>query len=226
MLLDAFVDHLYPELASKGFKQKYNKLPSCSNCEKVIKSTFRILRIVRNALVHEMDAVNINPETINIVRKKGSKEILKMTNRAINTLNFIVWYSARNDLSVYYNEIVLVSAYNLLLKGITEINDDLKDDFSPIQAEMTLKLFRRFEVTGMKVEKSDDRVIVQRQFFKTPAPDSVTDTEHRDFNYAYSDYSFEMDNKNYFIPDECLTESTDKNTGYILLKDLYKFENK
>lgn len=226
MLLDAFVDHLYPELASEGFTQKYNRLPSHSNCEKVIKGTFRILRIVRNALIHEMDAVKINPETINIVRKKQSKEILKIKHRAINALNFIIWYSAKNDLSVYYNELVLVSAYNLLLRGITEVKDALKDDFSPIQAEITLKSFRRFEVTGMKVEKSDDRVIVQREFFKTTETDKVTGIEHRDFNYAYSDYSFEMDNKKYFIPDECLTESTDKNTGYILLKDLYKFENK
>lgn len=46
-----------------------------------------------------------------------------MEKDAIKILNFIVWYSTKNDLSMYYNELVMINAYNKLRANIIEIND-------------------------------------------------------------------------------------------------------
>ncbi|UJR54460.1 hypothetical protein [Dickeya zeae] len=95
MLLDAMIDYSHPALMNEGFKYKYNHLPDNSTSDKVIKGIFRILRILRNALIHEVDALQEDGEIISIIRKKGSKESLQIKRKAINTLNFIVWYSAK-----------------------------------------------------------------------------------------------------------------------------------
>lgn len=224
MLLDAYVDSLHPNLMNEGFKYKYKKLPESNNCEKIIKGIFRILRIVRNALIHEVDALNAKIDTVNITRKKGSKESLRIRRKAINTLNFIVWYCVKNDLSVYYNELVLVTAYNRLVNGIIQIEDESGSDVLPVQSDITLKSFRRYKVTGMKVEELNGKLILQRKEFLIDFTDDITGIEHKDVTYACSDYLFDIGEKTYFVPDECLTVSNDKKTGCLPLKDVCKFE--
>ena len=103
-----------------SFAAKYKKLPEDSACEKVIKGVFRILRILRNSLIHNIESVNFLDDRINFFTEKES---LEMEKDAIKILNFIVWYSTKNDLSMYYNELVMINAYNKLRANIIEIND-------------------------------------------------------------------------------------------------------
>ncbi|MBN3182556.1 hypothetical protein H5A18_11650 [Pectobacterium brasiliense] len=222
MLLDAFVDYSHPKMMNKGFKDKYKRLPENSTCDRVIKGTFRISRILRNALIHNVNSLQESSETINIV----SKESLKIKTRAINTLNFIVWYSTKNDLSLYYNELVLVSAYNNLVDDIVEINDDIGKEVLSLSFDTKLKTFKRYEVTGVKVEKDGDKIIIQRKEFVYDIPDIKTGVLQKGVVTGSSDYVINIDGKVYFIPDECLAINEDNNAGYLLLNDLCKFEKK
>lgn len=226
MLLDAIIDHSHPSLMNEGFKYKYNHLPENRASDKVIKGTFRVLRVLRNALIHEVDALQEKSETISIIRKKGSKESLQIKRKAINILNFIVWYSAKNDLSLYYNELVIVCAYNCLVADIVEINDDIAEKLLPLSFDTKLKTFRRYEVSGVKVETVGNKMIIQRVSFVHDLPDGNTGVIHKGVVTGSADYVINIDGKTYLIPDECLSIDKDDKTGYLLLNDLCKFEKK
>ncbi|WP_172640061.1 hypothetical protein [Dickeya zeae] len=96
----------------------------------------------------------------------------------------------------------------------------------PLPFDTKLKTFRRYEVSGVKVETDGDKIIIQRKSFVYDIPDNNTGSIHKGVVTGSSDYIINIDGKTYFIPDECLSVDKDDKTGYLLLDDLSKFEKK
>ena len=220
MLLDAFIDYKHPELMNLSFAAKYKKLPEDSACEKVIKSVFRILRLVRNSLIHNIKSVNFVDDRINI---STGKESIEMENNAIKILNFIVWYSTKNDLSMYYNELVMINAYKNLT-NIIKIKDIIQTPMISPPMIVEFLSFSRYKVWGAEVKQFSDYISIQRVSFTADIPDIINKTICKNVIVGCSDYVINIDNKTYLIPDECLTKSEDKEEGNIRLNELSKFE--
>lgn len=220
MLLDAFIDYKHPELMNLSFAAKYKKLPEDSACEKVIKGVFRILRILRNSLIHNIESVNFLDDRINM---STEKESLEMEKDAIKILNFIVWYSTKNDLSMYYNELVMINAYKNLT-NIIKIKDIIETPMISPPMSVEFLSFSRYKVWGAEVKQFSDYISIQRVSFTADIPDIINKTICKNVIVGCSDYVINIGNKTYLISDECLTKSEDKKEGNILLNELSKFE--
>jgi len=66
-IIDAFIDINYPHLEGQSFAKKYCDLQATNDIEIMIKETYRILKILRNASIHSKNAISVRNNNIIVV---------------------------------------------------------------------------------------------------------------------------------------------------------------
>ena len=65
-LFDFFIDLQSPSTSGQSFKKKYENLPSSNDREIILKETFRLAKIIRNSLVHNLSNSTLSDENLSI----------------------------------------------------------------------------------------------------------------------------------------------------------------
>lgn len=127
-ILDSYIDYQNPSMAGWGFHKKYKALPEKTNLDKVIKSTYLVEKIIRNAAVHHQ---KITKEKglilLGYKDKQGNAFILQIMQSAYELLNKLICnyiYLLESGYSTAYCELVLAPMYNLAIEGILKIEAD------------------------------------------------------------------------------------------------------
>ena len=66
MIMDSFIDSIFPEMEGKTFKYKYENLPKNNNIEIMFSQIYRILKLYRNATVHHINGISITEKYLKI----------------------------------------------------------------------------------------------------------------------------------------------------------------
>jgi len=130
-LLDSVIDLQNSNLEGDSFSKRYRGLPSDSNHKIIFKEMYRLMRIVRNAIVHNKTAIS-NDNTgilINYLNQHNKKILLKVSHRGlrlINTINFLLCVLLnRKD---GYSEHILNMYYHDLRNEISSFSDEFKKE--------------------------------------------------------------------------------------------------
>lgn len=150
IVLDTLLDLWNSEIEEKSFKERCNSLHTATNLDKSIKYTYRIMRIIRNALVHAKNSIQyVEGKTKIEIPNRNGRDIQKITYKqpALSYLNTIILLLLKNrTVKDRYFESILSSYYNLLYSEIIEFNDDISEPFSAIHCDVLIKPKRRYRV--------------------------------------------------------------------------------
>lgn len=74
ILFDTLIDLKHQNLEGESFKKRYEKLPSNTNIEHIIKESYRIFKIIRNPLTHNRTSAHTSNSQLNISYKNKQKK--------------------------------------------------------------------------------------------------------------------------------------------------------
>lgn len=212
MLLDAHVDNINPEMSNGNFKNKYESLNERNKNDEILKEIYRTFRFVRNNIIHDMNSIINKDEEIIIHGNKNS--ILRMKERTIKIINYIVYIIVFNDMRNAYNSLILQNLYEEFRAGVIEFKDDITDNkfIKNIEADVKFKNLIRPILIGAKLRTTKNDSILEIDIHKDIAP------------YESEDYLVGVNGEFYFLPNEILEKDDGLNVGKVSILDINKFK--
>ncbi|MFP9528423.1 hypothetical protein [Pectobacterium brasiliense] len=210
MLIDALIDRDNPDLIGEDFTTKYKKINAEKTHTFIQKECFRLIRLIRNAIVHDNEGISFEDEfkkikedeagipTVQDTRKmlvnlksKKKDEKLDMYLLGKEYLDFIIWFLVFEQNPQGYSLLILKSAYNKLISNINSISDRMGDSINECpfnSSSVLLKGFHRYVIFNAFITEGDEDVRIKIKEYCSPC----------------CDYYWEIDTDVYLIPLEAL----------------------
>jgi len=210
MIMDSYIDSIFPNLEGKTFKYKYEKLPRNNYIEIMFSQIYRILKLYRNATVHNINGISITQEHLKINfmhRNMNIRYLFIITHKGIEIIEDMLlcyFYYKQRNYSYNYKEYLLYSFYCDILNEIESFNDEFIE--SMIINSIKINRYERFNCNSIKYEISNSKIIFN-------IPKNLIDN-----NYAI-DINISIDGNLYIIPIEVLN-----NQNIISTIELKKFK--
>jgi hypothetical protein len=197
MILDSYIDSVFPEMERTSFKNKYDNLPKNNNTEIMFSQLYRILKLYRNATVHNISGISITKDFLEIVHDhKNIKNIFSITHKGIQIIEDMIlcyFYYEQINYSFLYKEYLYYSYFDDILKEIKTYNDEYKGIIT-IDSKK-INRYERFNCQSIDYIISDGDI-----HFKIP-PKLM-----EKMNLAI-DINISINGKQYIIPIEVLGDS-------------------
>lgn len=200
-----------------SFRKHYYKLPENTNLERISKNSYRIIKIIRNAIQHNLSSVNFDKGNYEISYKyKDTQYELFLSSIGVQNLYTLIMNIIQEKVSgirgKYHTdghyEGIICTQYSELLKGIKQISDDIKGALIDVSCSNKLRAEVRFPVENPIIVEEDEKNII---------------FEHIQNNY--NDYSTDYIYKGFLIPEEIGVITRDKDKLLITFKKT-QLENK
>ena len=137
-LYDGYLEEEYFLDEGSSFKSRYEKLPMISNLDVVRKNCYRIMKIFRNAITHNLSHIAVSEQEYKIgyvnVRKQTIR--LDISKAAVQLLYTIIVAFVKGSIEIRtkgHYEGILLSYYKQMLYGITALEDDLSEPMIPLK---------------------------------------------------------------------------------------------
>lgn len=192
-VFDGFLENKHNLAEGDSFKGRYNKLPDKSNLDIITKNCYRIIRIIRNGIQHNLSKVIFNDGNCEINYEYKSKQYkLSLSKDGVENLHTLIINIIQGKISGIYDkyhtnghyEGIIYTQYSNMIKNI-KISDDIEGDLKTLTCLNKLKLRA---VTRYPVE--DPKIVKENK-------DSVT------FKYIKTnEYSTDYSYKGFLIPEE------------------------
>ena len=202
-----------------SFRKHYYKLPENTNLERISKNSYRIIKIIRNAIQHNLSSVIFNKGNYEISYKyKDTQYELFLSSIGVQNLYTLIMNIIQGKVSgicgKYHTnghyEGILCTQYSELLKGIKQISDDIKGALIDVSCSNKLRAEVRFPVENPIIVEEDEKKII---------------FEHIQNKNNYNDYSTDYIYKEFLIPEEIGVITRDKDKLLITFKKT-QLENK
>ena len=202
-----------------SFRKHYYKLPENTNLERISKNSYRIIKIIRNAIQHNLSSVNFDKGNYEISYKyKDTQYELFLSSIGVQNLYTLIMNIIQEKVSgirgKYHTdghyEGILCTQYSELLKGIKQISDDIKGALIDVSCSNKLRAEVRFPVENPIIVEEDEKNII---------------FEHIQNKNNYNDYSTDYIYKEFLIPEEIGVITRDKDKLLITFKKT-QLENK
>jgi hypothetical protein len=194
MVFDSYLESKNPNLEGESFRQKYLDLPKGNNMERIVASIYRILKVYRNATVHQMHSILHTASDIRIdylFSKTNFK--LEISNQGIKTLQEFILCFFQYCESIYsdsYLELLFNGFYLDILKEIKDFNDEDGNILLSFPG-----LINRYQRSDCKIKNYS----IHNNELDFHFPDKFYDST------KYSiDIFFEYNNREYIVPNEVL----------------------
>ncbi|MDY49042.1 hypothetical protein EB962_23020 [Salmonella enterica] len=193
MLIDALIDRDNPDLVGEDFITKYKKLDAETTHSFIQKECFRLIRLIRNAIVHDNEAVTFEGERKKIkedevgiatyqdtrkmlVNLKGKKkdEKLDMYLLGKEYLNFVIWFLVFEQNPQGYSLLILKSAFNKLISNINSISDRMGDSIKEcpsLSSSVLLKGFNRHVFFNAIITEDNENIFIKIKDYYSPCCD-------------------------------------------------------
>jgi hypothetical protein len=195
-LIDSLVDKMNLDKSEK-FQQRYEALDDSTDYRIIFKETYGIMKLARNAVVHQKCSVfqDNNEIRIDYCRKRKHFK-LTITARAMRLIfSLILFYSRMQENS--YVTAILRTYYDDVVRGISSFSDGNRELRKSI-AGLRLKRGVRYRLRNADwdVRNNEDSLIISRC-------DSLTASE----SWSGVDYIVTLGDISYLVPDEALNHS-------------------
>jgi hypothetical protein len=197
MILDSYIDSLFPEMEGMGFKNKYDHLPKNNNTKTIFSQIYRILKLYRNATVHNTHGISITKDFLKInYNFKQNKYLFVITHKGIEIIEDMIlcfFHYELTNYSSFYKEYLYYSFFDDILKEIKEYNDEYANILT-----ITSKRINRIE--RFNCHSVDYNVFGDIIIFNIP------DRINKERNYAM-DINIAFDDGKFIVPIEVIDDS-------------------
>jgi hypothetical protein len=209
MVLDSYIDSLFPEMEGTSFRNKYDHLPKNNNTEIMFSQLYRVLKLYRNATVHNTHGIIITKDFLKIkYNHKQNKYLFIITHKGIEVIEDMIlcfFYYESTNYSSFYKEYLYYSFFDDILKEIKEYNDE----YANILTINSKKINRieRFNCHSVEYNVFGDVIIF-----------NIPDKLIKERNYAI-DINIIFDEEKFIIPSEVID-----NSKQMKIKELINFK--
>lgn len=159
---DVLVDCLHPELEGETFRQRTVKLPNHTSLQKIFKGAYRLMRVIRNGIVHSRNAsdhtgtgYSLSYEVINNKNQQKTRYAVSCNDRAlVNLRTIVVLFLKSPDITDKYFESALVALYLEMLDGVEDFADDISGELEIIDSGINFRTSVRYRV-AVDIGESD-----------------------------------------------------------------------
>jgi len=199
-LFDAIIDIKYPNLDGLSFKRRYEGLPSTNNFENIFREVYRVLKLIRNATIHNRSSLNRDESGVQLrYTHRNTNFEFNCSSKAISILNTIVILLAKSfDVRDKYTETLLVAYFNDLTIEVSNISDEFQNSLLPITVPFTFKWSVRYRITNPKFN-----YYFETNSYKLENRYKINENEV----YASDEYILHIHEDKYLIPGEVINEN-------------------
>lgn len=206
-LFDTYIDTKYPKAEGETFRKKLDIISADSNTGIIEKNFFRIFKVIRNAMTHSMDSIQIKDHSTEISYTfKGTKYYMYISDNALIMLYTAVLMLIENTIEdnrgKVFKEGLLAYYYDQIISTLI-IEDDVKDIEELPRNVIRLNPKNRALITNPQYSIKDSYIRIENAAFEK--------SYSRDFVVMYQ-------NEKYIIPSEVLSDSI------ISIDDLQKWK--
>lgn len=194
-MLDAYVDMLFPNLSGETFIKRYKSLPAENDSQIIFKELYRIIRKIRNQVIHQCTNITITETAIKFPNLVLSIDFLKLL---YSLACEFFHYTPSLYYSHFYHIAVLRYYYDQVISGMQKAGytDDLDSDFLSISPSVRIKVTLRYEIQNPICLFDGNQIKIQRY-----------NGGNDKWGYC-SDYKIVYGEDLFIVPDEALS-STD-----------------
>lgn len=196
-LYDGYLEAEYSLDEGSSFKSRYEKLPITTNMDIVRKNCYRIMKIFRNAITHNLSHITADESgyKIGYANIKNQTICLEISKSAVQILYTLIIAFVEGKIEIRtegHYEGVLLSYYKLMLSGISALEDDLTEPLIPLNDTFTeLNISVRYRILNPRIMYENEVLKVKRY---NPGSEMYG-----------CDYVIKQGGKVYLIPEEIMT---------------------
>lgn len=201
-VFDGYLENKYHLMEGVSFRNHYDALPENTTIERISKSCYRIMKIIRNSIQHNMSNVTYvsGNYTISYCRGNTLYELMISKNGVRNLYTLIMNIIQGKVMGMYgkymthgHYDGIMCTLYMDMVNEITKLSDDIGTDLLHVSDVLRLRTSVRYPVENPTVDKEDDTSITFLHI-----ENNGTDDENSS-QYCYStDYTY----KNFLLPQE------------------------
>lgn len=201
-VFDGYLESKYLLTEGASFRAHYKELPEKSLIEKISKNCYRIMKIIRNAIQHNMSSVTRVSGGYSISYcKKNTWNELQISKEGVRNLYTLIMNLIqgkimgmnREFLTSGHYEGILYSLYMDMVSEISKLSDDIGTELIDISDALKLRSVVRYPVENPRIIADNDTTITFSHI-----ENNGTDDENSS-QYCYStDYTY----NGYLLPQE------------------------
>lgn len=170
LLFDGYLEDMYSLDEGSSFKSRYENLPIASDMEIIKKNCYRIMKIFRNAVTHNLSHIVVDESgyKIGYTNKKNQSIRLDITNDSVQILYTLIVAFVIGDIEIHtagHYEGILLSYYKNMLNGISVLEDELGNSLIPLKNTFVeLNTSVRYRVLNPRIIYEDEVLKIKKYY--------------------------------------------------------------
>lgn len=201
-VFDGYLENANHLMEGASFRNHYNNLPENTSMELIAKNCYRIFKIIRNGIQHNLSNVNYNSGNYDISYcHRNASYALQISKNGVRNLYTLIMNIINGQIGGMYGkyrtsghyEGIMRTLYVDMDKEIIHLSDDIGLNLIPIPDGLKLRASVRYPVENPIIVAEDNASITFRHI-----ENNMTDDENSNQYYYSTDYIY----KNYLLPQE------------------------
>ena len=201
-VFDGYLENKFQLIEGESFRKHYEGLPENTSMEKIVKNCYRIMKIIRNGIQHNMSNVNYESGSYDInYCHRSVSYILKISRNGIKCLYTIIMNTILDQIkgistkymTTGHYEGIIYSLYTEMINEITQLSDDIGTELLIVPNELKIRATVRYPIENPCVVTEDETTIT----FSHMENNMVADENNNQYYYS-QDYTY----KDYLLPQE------------------------
>lgn len=152
-VFDGYLENKYHLTEGASFREHYNNLPDDTPIEIIEKNCYRIFKIIRNGIQHNLSNVNYNDDGYNInYCHRNTSFALQISKNGVRYLYTLIMNIIKGQIGGMYGKYrtsghydgIMYTLYTDMLDEIKQISDDIGTRPSDIPNRLKLRAFVRY----------------------------------------------------------------------------------
>lgn len=221
-LYDGWLEEKYDLKEGYSFYSHYNDLQNkanTTNLEKIQNSCFRVMKIIRNGIIHNLSGINFSQNVcyIEYKNKKGIEISCNISQTGLSFLYSLIVIFVTGDCGIQtegHFGYVVSTLYAQILKEVSNVKDEFGEDLISVSVAKSFYYTVRYEVSNCLVQSKSDYLIIK--CFQ----------DYPEMNQGH-DYKIFYNGGTYLLPGEIISVSGDGNykVSKKLLSELWKLKS-
>ena len=200
---DGYLENKYRLTEGASFRNHYDNLPQSSNIEIIEKDCYRILKLIRNAIQHNLSSVEFNNGAYSVTYTfKNINFNLQISCRAMRFLYSLVLSLINDNIDGIckkhrtdgHYEGIINSMYAEVRAGIEQLTDDITGNligkFHALRCydDKHLRMCVRYPVENPTIVSETENAVVFKHIENNGTDDENDVGYHYSIDYVYKDY--------------------------------------
>ena len=201
-LFDGYLENKYNLLEGVSFREHYNNLPSNSQLERIEKDCYRILKIIRNAIQHNLNGVIFNNGSYSISYTfRNINYKLNINNKAMRYLYTIILNIINDEIygldKRYRTDGHYIGMINFMYSqvrsnGTLQLSDDIAGDLLGniymAYDSSCLRTTVRYPIKNPVIVSDDDNAVIFYHIENNGTDDETSNQYQYSTDYQYQEY--------------------------------------